>query len=172
MGGRIGGNGIAGLRAELKRRSTEPWRNATFFFGFLLNIAFSGWAIWLELLAIHLQLPAHDAASLQGALVTFFPAVIGVTFVQVLLEQHEDRRILAASTTWLVATLASAGYLSFVPAEAVWGRMLLLGSLCAASMWFWVAANADAAIFQDDPAAAIGGDPNADLSGGLGDLEA
>jgi len=42
VGGRIGGNGIAGLRAELKRRSTEPWRNATFFFGFLLNIAFSG----------------------------------------------------------------------------------------------------------------------------------
>ncbi|KQQ13660.1 hypothetical protein ASF53_11860 [Methylobacterium sp. Leaf123] len=150
---------------EILRRSCEPWQSSTFCLGFLLNVLFGGWAIWLELLLYANDQPKHDAESIHAALVTFFPAVTGVTFVQVVLEHRGETRLTISALLLLCIIIASSTVLTLGAMRVDTLRFAMLAGLFGFTMWFWVIANADARIFFENVDSAVGGNPNAKLSG-------
>lgn len=168
MAGQYGGGGLRGLGREMVRRTTQPWRSSTFFLGFVLNAVFGGWAIWFEMGLTLAGQPKHDLESIQLALVTFFPAVTGVTFIQVMLEQHDDTRLTLSSLLFFFAIFASSTYLIFHTDHFGFTRFSVLLLLFIMTLWFWVIANCDSKMFTEKVDNATGGNPEAPLSGDPG----
>ncbi len=161
------------LGRELRRRSMALFRNPRLFIGLLMNIAFGGWAIWLELLTIRLRIAKHDVESLLSAIVTFFPAIAGTTFVQAYCEDREENNLMGIPLVVLLVSLAPAVYFAFEE-PGIGGlplRLIEMAILCIVVMWFWLIVNADAAMYRGAPDAATGGNPRNSLAGDLDGLE-
>ena len=168
-----GPNGFVHLGLELRRRTMAPIRHATFWFYIALGVVlFGGAGIWLEIIKYIYGSSGSNSASILTALVTFFPALIGSSSLQ-LVFQDTTKPLKAASMTWII----------FFSILAIWLTLDhdILKSVafpCAiiaffSALWTWWLANADDTTFRDllDPDGPVGGRTDQTLAGDLTDFK-
>jgi hypothetical protein len=147
------------FRDDLKRRWRQPFNHATFCFYFASSVLFIGSiGIWLEF-AFLAHSEWNDSTNLKSALATFFPALIGSTCLQLLL-QNTLKALKAFSIAFMLFFFAIGGWLILDRDLSSWIAFPVgLGSTLA-SLWYWWIANADNADFYDDqpPTASVGGE--------------
>lgn len=147
------------FRDDLKRRWRQPFNHASFCLYFGISILLIGYlGIWLEFgMLVHSDW--KDSTNLRSALATFFPALIGSTCIQLLVQNTLKALklfsigfmiVFFAISAWLIADSGLSSWIAF--------PVGLLSTL--ASLWYWWIANADNADFFDDqlPTAPVGGE--------------
>lgn len=156
---------------DLKRRTRQPFRHATYCFYFFASvILIGGLGIWLEIVLLA-RTNWESAANLKTAVATFFPALIGSTCLQILFGTY--LKALKAFSVVLTLVFAATGFWIIVDRDLATCIALGVGAFSTAiSLWYWWIANADNADFFDDPTAPIGGDnPTGPLGGSLAGFE-
>lgn len=160
------------LYQELKKRTCDPLNDFTFFVYLLLAIfVFGGLGIWVELFKPLISSKAIELSSLTIALITYFPAQIGSTGLQLVLSSHDKRDKLMMSFgifVFVVFMLASIA-LSLLSAQHP-TMVLTLSSLCAIlAVWLWWVTNSVDSTYRKGPTpdAPTGGEPNRSLPGTL-----
>ncbi len=167
-------NGFGAVGRELLRRTRRPRGEFVFWVYFVLCVlGLGGLGFWVELLQLNGQ-PAQNRSwdNAYTALVTFFPALIGSSCVQMVFETNNRRMqafaiICCAGALVMGATLIS----TMRPASCVMWFLSIV--MCLTSLWVWWIANADNKALHDEPPgdAAVGGDPDAPLAGDFGGIE-
>lgn len=160
------------LRRELWRRTHEPVRELPFvvyvFTGILL---FGGLGVWVEILKIILAGSPVEFAGLITAVVTFFPALIGSTTLQLVLGSVNggDKVMVSFALLMMCVFLTFAILLPFFSGTHPIG-VLGCGIACSAfAIWTWWITNGDDPDFKKvvKPDAATGGNPQRQLPGDL-----
>ena len=139
------------LKRDLFRRSKEPWGHTTFVVFFALGVfAYGMLGTWFELIRWAGKEPGAGPESCAITLITFFPALVGSTSLQVLLDEKEnrDRRFRAFALFVGPFFFIWAAIAAFLP--LLWQIKLLFSILgVAAALWVWVVANADHPALKD-----------------------
>lgn len=133
-------------------------------------IGLGGLGCWVEVIQVNGQLPpARDWNNTYTALVTFFPALIASSCVQMVFEV-KSKRMHAFSLMLLLLSLVVG--LALISHARPASTLAWTGAIGASvfSLWIWWIANADNPSLHDEagPEAAVGGDIDAPLSGGFG----
>lgn len=159
-------NGFRLLWVELVQRTTHPVREVVysgFFVGFVVMLG--GLAVCVELYQLARASSATaDPSNLYMALVTFFPALIASSCAQMNMETRSRRLQIFSLFVLLVSTIIGIA-LIFTPRPAGGTAWTTASALSLTALWIWWIANAHNRSLHDDPDAAVGGDPNAPLSG-------
>lgn len=160
-------NGFVALRVELARRTKRPSGQFVFWVYFAVVVVLGGLGFWLELTQRQ-----RDWNNAYTSLVTFFPALIGSSCVQMVFETGNRRMQAFAVLSLFFALIAGTGLISAErPASlCVWVTAIVM---CVFSLWVWWIANADNTALHDGPTpdAPVGGDPYGPLAGGYGEVE-
>lgn len=161
-------NGFLMLGTELARRTKRPVRQFVYWGYFVLFVVLLGTlGFWVEVGQYFKRPPAErDAGNIYMALVAFFPAVIGGACAQMMLEANNKRLHMFSLLVFAISLIADfllVGAERPLPVIA-WGAAY---GLSLAALWVWWIANADNLALHDSSDAAVGGDPNAPLAGGL-----
>lgn len=150
------------FRDDLRRRWRQPLRHATYCFYFVSSVLFIGClGIWLEF-ALLARSDWQDATNLKSAIATFFPALIGSTCLQLLLQQTL-KALKAFSIAFMLFFFVIGAWLIADRDLPDWIAFSIGVASSVASLWYWWIANADNADFFDDqtPTASVGGDDTA-----------
>ncbi|WP_075632285.1 hypothetical protein [Novacetimonas hansenii] len=162
-------SGWKDLCDDLKRRSRQPCSHPTFVFFFLSSVVIiGGIGIWLEFVFLY-NSDWKDPTNLKSALATFFPALIGSTCLQLLL-QDTSKALKAISIFFMIIFFLLGVWLIADRNLSNWFTFSAGGFGSLMSLWYWWIANADNADFYDvpRPTAAVGGeDTESPLDGSL-----
>ena len=164
-------NGFRAVGAELARRTHRPSREFVYWVHFALCVVIlGGLGFWIELIQQNHLLPVQRSwNNAYTALVTFFPAVIGSSCVQMMFESGDRRMHAFSLVTCFGAFIIGAALISAArPVDVFTWFAAIVMSLV--SLWVWWIANADNTKLHDEPSddAPLGGDPTAPLSGDFG----
>lgn len=169
-------DGWAELRNDLGRRWRRPFKHVSYCSYFVAGVAGIGaWGVWLELINFGVSSWTVDTANLKTAIITYYLALLGTTFLQVQIGGFKNYdRIIASIFTGLL--LVAGSWLLLAKGLPNWLAFPLGMVGVAASLWFWWVANADNADYHDDPTppptATIGGEnANGPISGTLSGFE-
>lgn len=163
-------NGLKAAGQEVARRLKKPMSQITFWIYLALAvIGLGGLAIWVELWrhfhpTITKADPHSSLDSLKLALATVFPAVVGASALELVLNEDKMARNLGLVFLSMCALLA-VYLLGFGnPSDEIAIALGALGCVGAIFVW-WIASGLDD-IFQDRPGPgdAVGGDPTRDLA--------
>jgi len=164
-------NGFKIAWAELKRRTRKPRGEVVYWCYFVFAVCvLGGVGVLLEFARF---VSAKETVSPDGlftAFVTFFPALIGSSAMQIMFDKVNDRRMMAISVSSLILTLGVSAALILLGSSASkfsWG---LASLFCVFALWVWWIANADNPGLYDNPPPPIdaptgGPDPNMALQG-------
>ena len=162
-------NGYSYVWRDLKHRTLEPLKQLTYvLYSFASVLGFGCFGIWLEfgkwLGAGH----AVSSDALLSAFTTFIPALLGVSSLQVFLEDTANpMRML--SIVWMLLWCAIVVWLTFFSSDSrvIAFVVAVFGAVAAA--WTWWIANALNEAFMDnlDANAPVGGSTNQTLGGDL-----
>ena len=169
------------LRAELIRRTLQPWRHFAFL-GYFLGaiVVLGGLGIWLEILiwteVLKFRPPVGEGnvGRVFAAMVTYYPAIVGASAFHLTLVGAEKSDKIIITFAWLVFSILLVS--SFLvrllhDMQLEWRMVIALFSICV-SLWFWTIANADNVAFKSTPTdAASGGATSRKLKGDLRDFE-
>lgn len=163
-------NGLKAAGREITRRLKRPASQFTFWVYLLLAvIGLGGLAIWVEWWR-YANAPETNGApppSLEGlrlALATVFPAIVGASALELVLNDNKMARnlglVFLAVCFLLAVYLLGFGH----PSDAFGIGLGIVGCLAAIFVW-WVASGLDET-FQDtsDPNDAVGGPPTRELN--------
>jgi hypothetical protein len=148
------------LGNELWRRFRLPLLNFTYWTHLLMGVFFYGAiGVWAELLRHYLLHSEEGNASFLLAMHTTYPAVIGATAMQLMLNRSEELYI--RSFAQLISTLFFAvAAVSILAASnidpGISFNIALVGNLAAALFW-WIANALDEGLKDLDPQDATGG---------------
>ena len=162
-------DGIVYLGLELRRRTIAPIRHATFWAYLMLGVIGVGaLGVWLEIVRYRYGTNDATSESILTAVVTFFPALIGSSSLQVIF-QDTLKPMRAVAMIGLIISIILASWLILdhaIPKATAFSVALVI---CLVSVWIWWVANADDPTFKDllDVAAPVGGPPDQPLSGDL-----
>lgn len=165
-------NGWLALFSELGERTRKPFGHATFGLYFLVGVfGFGATGVWYE---CGRWLNHHDdGASVLTALLTFFPALVGSTSLQIVIEEERNRRMRAFGYAYafifLVLLIAILWLRILTPV-----RLGLAGAASLGALWIWWIANADNPALQDevDDEDALGGKVTKKAAGSLSGFKA
>ena len=155
----------------MKTRTATPFQSLPFIIYVVTAVfMFGGLGIWAEILKIAIGGCIIEWSGLVTSVLTFFPALIGSTTLQLILASSNqgstDKIMISFALLLLCVFLAFAVLLPFVstnhPIAALIG-----GSFCAlAAVWVWWITNGHDPMFSSQlPDAATGGSSDRDLPG-------
>lgn len=167
-------NGFTAVGVELARRTTRPASEFVYWFYFFTCVLFlGGLGIWLEFIQ---QFNSPESKRVWGnvytSIVTSFPALIGVSCIQMMFESSNRRMQAFSLAVWLITFIVGISLILAVRPTGFWPWF---SAICMwfISLWIWWIANADNTRLHDTPPsdAPLGGDPTAPLSGGFGSVK-
>lgn len=164
------------LGRELKRLTLEPVDKFPFVVHVVLAIViFGALGVWVEVLKIVISTQPADFSGLITAIITFFPALIGSTALQLILSSasKNDKIVISFGLLVLCVFVAAAILLPFFSTRHPL-RVLTLGVICSVcAIWVWWITNADDQTYMKMPRAdaATGGDVGRQLQGDLKGFE-
>ena len=162
-------NGFALLWKEIRERTCTPMKHVTFWVYLLLGVVLcSGLGVWFEV--IRYVYAANDAKpdSILVALLTFFPALVGSSSLQMVFGS-EMKGLRAFALLLAVIFALGASWLAFGRPTDFYVAMDCAIGFSAAAVWIWWIANGADPSFRDNIPlnAPIGGDTSTPLSGSL-----
>lgn len=164
-------NGLKAAGQEIIRRLSKPISQITFWIYLALAVVgLGGLAIWVELWRYFHPMatganPHSPLDSLKLALATVFPAIVGASALELVLNDDKMARNLGLVFLSICALLAIYLLGFGNPSD---GLAIFLGALgCVGAVFVWWIASGLDDIFQDrsKPDDAVGGDPRRDLPG-------
>lgn len=153
-------NSFVLLAKDLGRRLTAPVLNFTYWTHLIIGVCFYGSiGIWAELLRRYLLNAEAGYGSIILAMHATYPAIIGATGMQLLL--NKDEQTYVRSFAQLVSTISfSMAAVCVVAAEKL-GEVLSFriaaAGLVAAVLFWWIANALDEGLKDVDPSASTGG---------------
>lgn len=162
------------MRNELARRTKRPAREFTYWTYFIVCVlGLGGLGCWVELVQVNGEAPAaRDWNNTYTALVTFFPALIASSCVQMVFEVKSKPWHAFSIGLLMLSLVVGLALISHArPASAsAWFWAIVA---CLASLWIWWIANADNPSLHDgaSPDDAVGGNPDAALAGDLSGMK-
>ncbi|MCA0359067.1 MAG: hypothetical protein LCH78_19835 [Proteobacteria bacterium] len=157
------------LGHQIRRRTLEPSTSFPFLVYVLIGIVlFGGLGVWAEVLRLVLAQGKPELAGLITAVITFFPALIGSTTLQlVLMSTSSNDKVMISFALLLLCSFITAAILLpfFSTTHPI--TVLLLGGVCSlAAIWTWWMTNGlDSTFHSQRSDAATGGDTGRTLQG-------
>jgi hypothetical protein len=161
------------LKGTLKQRTREPAKELPFIiYVFLAIILFGGLGIWTELLRITLS-DTPNLTTLITAVMTFFPAMIGATSIQLILASSEDKVMVSFALLILCCFLTAAILLPFFSGTHPVLVLVLASLLSVIAVWVWWITNSEDPTYRKKsaPDAASGGPTSRPLTGSVAGFE-
>ena len=160
------------LTCELWNRTREPFCSvSSVVFTIVAVILFGGLGIWVEVIKLVLMHCEADLGGVTTAVLTFFPALIGTTSIQLVLDSYnkKDKTFIAFALFMFCIFVGIA--IALPPFATVAPQLVLTCGGCASALavWFWWVANSRDDTFQRTPRvdASAGGDPSRRPAGSL-----
>lgn len=160
------------LKKQLGKRSVEPLSDLPFIFYMITGVVlFGGLGIWAEIMRWVMSSGPFDIAGLITAVITFFPALIGSTTLQLILASSNrpsaDKILISFALLVLCVFSAFGIVLPLISNQHPVG-VLVVGSLCSvASVWIWWITNGLDPTFKSHLEEAVGGSTEKDPVGTL-----
>ncbi|EJL37558.1 hypothetical protein PMI01_00636 [Caulobacter sp. AP07] len=156
------------------RRTKRPSREFVYWMYFIACVfGLGGLGVWVELIQTNgLPPAARDWNNTYTSLVTFFPALIASSCVQMVFEVKSKRMHAFSIVLILLALVVGLMLISHArPASAFAWTAAVAASL--GSLWIWWIANADNPSLHDEasPEAAVGGALDAPLATGSANIK-
>jgi hypothetical protein len=167
-------NGFAFLGREVKRRFTEPVGRVNFWgYLFLAIILLGGLPIYIEAFRLKLGI-VSDAEGVILALFTVFPAIMGASAVQLVLDRDNSPIRMAGLTSLIICTVATVIFISDVLKLSDTFSIVSGIFFCVLAVLIWWIANGLDPIFQDTIRTddSVGGDVNQELGGDFNGFQA
>jgi hypothetical protein len=135
---------------------------------FLGIILFGGLGIWTELLK-YILADKPDVAGLITAIMTFFPALVGATSIQLILAASEDKVMISFALLILCCFLTAAILLPFFSSAHPTAVLAIAALLSLGAVWVWWFTNSEDPTYRKKPQtdAAAGGSVEKPVSGDL-----
>lgn len=160
------------LGRELRKRTCDPITQVPFvIYVFLGIVMFGGLGVWTELYKVALSKSPREIGSLTTAFLTFFPALIGSTTLQLVYSSvNKGDKIIGAFSLFVFCIFVSFAIIlpSFSTLCPV--TVLVLAIICSiCAVWVWWFANADDPTYKrlPPPDSATGGSIDRNLPGSL-----
>lgn len=155
--------------SELWKRTLDPAGHPSFVFFFLVAIVGIGpVGVWIELFNWYSTSPPTNAEALRTAFVSFVPAFLAATCMQLIWAEGKNRSLRAFATFIFFISAIGSAFCNSKSLEIP--QVIKLGAgLSALAMWTWWIANAKQKEFMDDPSSSyldtVGGDVKSTLAG-------
>lgn len=162
-------NGFYLLWKDIWGRTCEPTKHVTFWVYLLLGVILcSGLGVWFEVIRYAYGTSDAKLDSILVALLTFFPALVGSSSLQMVFAS-EAKGLRAFALLLVVVFALAALWLAFGRPADLSEALIYAVLFSAGAVWIWWIANGADPSFRDNiPAnAPIGGDPTVPLPGSL-----